>query len=414
MKLALDLNSFFASCEQQERPELRGKPVGVAPLLAETTCCIAASHAAKKFGVKTGTQVAEARRLCPGIVIVEARPPLYVAYHERIKACVEKLAPIELVPSIDEVICELPAYAKSIEGAKKLALEIKAAMRRELGECMTCSIGLAPNHYLAKTASDMQKPDGLVVIEPGDLPQILWGLELRDLCGIGPSMEARLRAAGIDTVRQLTEASRLQLRKVWGGVEGEWFYDKLRGLDVPMQTQQRASVGHSHVLPPDKRNEVDARAILHRMMQKAAMRLRRLGLVTGQMQASIRYIGRAQSAGKSGYSRPHWGTAARFTATDDTLILSHYLDQLWAQRPATPKGLNILHVGVTFTELLEARHQTIPLLPEEQPHTQLMDAMDKLNLRFGKNTLYFGAAHKGRDHAPMRIAFSRIPDVEVE
>ncbi len=406
MKLALDLNSFFASCEQQDRPELRGRPIAVAPLMAETTCCIAASYSAKKFGVKTGTQVAEARRLCPGIEIVEARPPLYLAYHERIKACVDQVFPIEAVTSIDEVICDLPAGHKTPEKAVALARKLKLAMAREVGEIMTCSIGLAPNAWLAKVASDMVKPDGLVLIEPQDLPHILHGLGLRDLCGIGPSMEARLQRAGIHTVQALCAASKLELRRAWGSIEGEIMFERLRGAPVPLTESDRVTIGHSHVLPPAKRNDVDAHSIIHRMLQKAAMRLRRIDLVASEMQVSVRFIGRQ---GKS-----QWGVGARFNHTDDTLNLTHHLDALWREYPGADAGRAPLHVGVVLSGLLEARHQTLSIFEAERPHTQLMQAVDKLNLRFGKSSVYFGAAHRGRDHAPMRIAFTRIPDAEVE
>ena len=406
MKLALDLNSFFASCEQQERPELRGKPVGVAPLMAETTCCIAASYAAKKFGVKTGTQVAEARRLCPGIVIVEARPPLYVAYHERIKTCVDKIVPIEAVTSIDEVICDLPAGHKTPEKAVALAKVLKKAMAREVGEIMTCSIGIAPNAWLAKVASDMVKPDGLVLIEPHDLPHILHGLALRDLTGVGPAMEARLHRARIFTVQQLCAASKPELRRAWGSVEGEIMFERLRGAPVALTESDRVTLGHSHVLPPAKRNDVDAHSIMHRMLQKAAMRLRRLDLVASHLQVSVRFM--------SKLGRDQWGLDARFNHTDDTIELTHHLDALWAQYPGADASRAPMHVGVVLTGLIEARHQTRSIFDSARPHKPLMQAVDKLNLRYGKSTLYFGAAHRGRDHAPMRIAFTRIPDVEVE
>lgn len=406
MKLALDLNAYFASCEQQDRPELRGKPVAVAPLLAETTSCIAASYAAKQFGVKTGTRVAEARRLCPGLIVVEARPPLYLAYHQRIKDCVDRIAPIEAVTSIDEVICDLPAGHKTPEKALALARRLKQAMAAEVGEVMTCSIGLAPNAWLAKVASDIQKPDGLVLIEPHDLPHILHGLALRDLTGIGPNLEARLNRADITTVQKLCAASKLELRRAWGSIEGEIMYERLRGAPVPLTASDRVTIGHSHVLPPAKRNPVDAHAVIHRMLQKAAMRLRRLDLVASEMQISVRFTGRL---GKS-----DWGVAARFNHTDDTLQLTHHLDALWGDYPATDTAQAPLQVGVVLKGFIEARHQTQSIFDTGRAHRPLMQAVDKLNERFGKSTLYFGAAHKGRDDAPMRIAFTRIPEAEVE
>lgn len=402
--LALDLNSFFASVEQQDDPALRGRPVAVAPVASETTSCIAASYPAKRYGVKTGTRIADARRMCPGIVIVPARPPRYVEIHDRIRAVVERLAPLlGPPPSIDEFICELPAYAKDWDSAAALGRQIKRAITDEVGACLTSSVGIAPNRWLAKTASDMQKPDGLVVLKPEDLPQALYRLELRDLCGIGANMERRLRAAGIATVEQLCGASRLELREVWGGSGGEDFWRDLRGGTGYVASTERRTIGHSHVLPPELRHEAGAQAVIHRMLQKAAMRLRRLGLVAGALQVDIRYV-----------DRRRWQDEGRFGTTSDSLALGHHLDALWARRPQAKGRPKPLKVGVVLGELVEAGRETLPLFAEDRPKPALNGTVDRINLKFGKNTLYFGAAHAAKDRAPMRIAFSRIPDAAVE
>jgi DNA polymerase-4 len=408
--LSLDLNAFFASVEQQERPELRDRPVGVVPVLADTSCCIAASYPAKAYGIKTGTAVAEARRLCPMIVLVEARPALYVQYHERIKSVVDRLAPITAVPSIDEFTCELPAGWQDYARAAELGRRIKRAILDEVGACLRCSVGIAPNAYLAKTACDLHKPDGLTVLRPEDLPDALLRLELRDLCGIGPNMERRLHAAGIHTVERLYAASKLELRRVWGGIGGERMYDYLRGLASYEPPGARRSVGHSHVLPPELRSDGGAHAVIHRMLQKAAMRLRRLALAAGGMQIAIRYLGQA----RRGWDGRGWHAEGRFVQTDDTLALTHHLETLWARRPAAARKARPVQVGVVLFDLVESGRQTLPLFPSDQPHARLLETVDRINLRFGKNTLYFGAAHAARDRSPTRIAFTRIPDIAVE
>src|SRR6478736_2059806 len=168
--LYVDMNSYFASVEQQLRPELRNRPVAVVPVVAETTCCIAASYEAKAFGVKTGTGVAEARQLCPAIRFVEARPREYVQMHHRLVAAVDSCVPVHAVKSIDEMICRLAREHREPEGGIRLGQEVKAAIRRSVGEYVRCSIGLAPNRTLAKMAADMQKPDGLTVIRTAELP----------------------------------------------------------------------------------------------------------------------------------------------------------------------------------------------------------------------------------------------------
>src|SRR5438132_2507372 len=151
--LVLDLNSFFASCEQQENPELRGKPVIIVPTMAETTCAIAASYPAKACGIKTGTLVHEARRLCPEVQLVQAHHKLYVEYHHRILEAIDRHIPVEDVMSIDEVACRLDRVQQDAEVARKLAQSIKREIQTEVGECLSSSIGVSVNKLLAKMAS---------------------------------------------------------------------------------------------------------------------------------------------------------------------------------------------------------------------------------------------------------------------
>jgi DNA polymerase IV len=233
--LFLDLNAFFASCEQQENPALRGKPVIVVQMLTETAVAIAASYdAAKAFGIKTGTLVLvrDARQLCPGVIAVQANHRLYTEYHERILKAVDTCLPVEKVCSIDEMACKLMSTERQVPAARELALKVKQALREQVGECLTCSIGIAPNVFLGKVGSDLQKPDGLVVITKDDLPGILLGLDLQDIYGIGPRMEQRLHRAGIVNVEQLWNATPFQLRRLWGGVNGLLFHQMLHGVDI--------------------------------------------------------------------------------------------------------------------------------------------------------------------------------------
>jgi DNA polymerase-4 len=227
--LAVDFNSFFASCEQQERPELRGRPIGIVPVLAETTCCIAASYAAKARGVKVGTGIAEARALCPDIQIVQQRPAIYIGYHRRLVQVIESCIHVTETKSIDEVECELTATFAPRDKAVAVARQIKERVAKQVGPCLTSSIGIAPNWLLAKLASDMQKPDGIVILDEEDIPQKLLALDLTDICGIGPRMDHRLRAHGIDSVSRLYGATQAELRGIWGGVEGERMHRRLRG-----------------------------------------------------------------------------------------------------------------------------------------------------------------------------------------
>ncbi len=398
--LYIDFNSYFASVEQQLRPELRGQPVGVVPVMADTTCCIAASYEAKRFGVRTGTLVAEARARCPEIRLIEARPPIYVEFHHRLTEVIESCVPVARVYSIDEMACDLTGRQQQRQNAIGLGRQIKARIAEEVGSEMRCSVGIAPNAFLAKTATDMQKPDGLVVIEDADLPHCLYRLKLRDLCGIGPAMEARLLRHGIATVEQLCAANKAVLRKAWNGIEGERWHDRLRGAVVFTPPTNRSTIGHQHVLPPDERTEPAALAVLHKLLQKAGVRLRSYGYMAGGLRMGIRFVDRSR-----------WDRQIRFDHSWDTLQLTDVLQRLWSQRPA---GRKPLMVGVTLFDLRERRGTTPSLFGEDVRRDRLNEAVDRLNARFGSNTVYFGAAQPALDAAPMRIAFSHIPDLKLE
>jgi DNA polymerase-4 len=403
--LYVDLNSFFASAEQQLRPELRGRPIGVVAVMADTTCCIAASVDAKRYGIKTGTPVWQARKLCKDIVFVQARPPAYVELHHRIVAAVESCTPVAAVLSIDEMACDLMGSDREEANAIKLGQQIKQAIYAQVGEVLHSSVGIAPNRFLAKTASNMQKPDGLVVIRQHELPQRLYGLELGALNGIGRAMEQRLNQLGIHSVEQLCSASRDTLRHAWGGVEGERYYAKLRGERVAHAATQRSSVGHSHVLAPELRDPDSAHAVLYRLLHKAAMRLRHYGYCAGGLGLHLDYL-------KSGSGPTRWSDQARFSPHADSLQFNPVLAELWQRRPPDPAP--ILKVGVTLTHLVEHSQVTRDLFDPDDQHGTLNSVLDQINQRYGPNTLYFGGAHNGRGAAPMRIAFSHVPELQVE
>lgn len=402
--LYVDFNSYFASVEQQLVPELRGKPVGVLAVMAETTCCIAASYEAKKFGVKTGTGVRDARQMCPGMIFVEARPPLYVAYHHQLIEIVESCTPVEKVLSIDEMVCKLTGSQQVTENALKLAAKIKREISKRAGEFIKCSIGIAPNVYLSKVASNMHKPDGCTVIQQNELPERLYGLPLRALNGIGGQMEARLNRYKITTIEQLYAANRDQLRTAWGGIEGERMYDKLRGIEPYYVKNSRSSLGHSHVLPPDQRNYLGVKAVLHRLLQKASMRMRSYELLTSSISVKVRFR-----------NAPSWGMESRISPTDNTLKLIQALETFLQYYPEG-KMLEPVKVGVSFSSLKtvdEVARDLFEIKPLES-EKKLNTAIDRLNMKYGKNTVYFGGAHDALKYAPMRIAFNHIPDPTIE
>ena len=413
--LFVDFNSYFASVEQQIKPHLRGKPVGVLPVMARGTCCIAASYEAKAYGIKTGTSVMDAKRLCPEIVFVEAQHAIYVEFHQRAVAAVERIAPVRQVLSIDEMECELTGSWRNRDKAMAIAHDIKREILSTVGSCLRCSIGIAPNTMLAKLASDMQKPDGLVVIEQAELPERLHPLKLQDVQGIGKRMLQRLQVAGIFSMAELCAAPRGVLHSVWGGVAGTEMHDMLRGQWYGPRNTTARSLGHSHVLPPELRNTEGALGVLMRLTQKAAMRLRKQGFYATAMSISVRCDHRYQAT-------PGGGRDAQFGQMQDTGFFLDVLHKLWHS------GLQVLQhpkaVNVTMHGLVLAGQHTPDLFdlppiadtthPAARSRGKLDAAMDQLNKTYGKNTLYFAASHEARDTAPMRIAFNRIPDLETE
>jgi DNA polymerase-4 len=403
--LTIDFNSFFASVEQQERPELRGRPVGIVPVMAETTGCVAISLEAKARGLARNVRVAEARQLCPDIEIVEARPEVYINYHRRLKDVIAALVPETEVQSIDEVTAKLHNLLSRDE-AEKLARQIKAKITQEVGPLLRSSIGIAPTWLLAKVASDMQKPDGLVILDDEDLPGKLLHLKPGDISGIGPNIQRRLEEHGIRTMEQLWAATMAEFRGVWGGVRGEQIWRLLHGEDLPYFEQRSGqTIGHGSVLPPTKRNAGDALAVLHRLLQKAAMRLRHSQLYASAMSVSVVFADESR-----------WAAEIQLTETQDTLRLTHALNDLWRKQPAANSRRKPLRLGVHLTGLIDLKLHTPDLFEEktEQARGKLFAAVDHLNKVLGKNTVYLGGAHGATKDAPMRIAFTRIPEPEIE
>ncbi len=403
--LTLDFNSFFASVEQQERPELRGQPLGIVPVLAETTGCIAVSLEAKKLGLTRNMRVSDARRVCPGLIIFEARPETYITYHCNLVAVIKSLVPETKVQSIDEVTCKLHGFLDR-PAAEKLAKRLKAKITREIGPLLRSSIGIAPTWLLAKVASDMQKPDGLVILEDADIPAKLLHLPPGDIAGIGHHMQERLREHGITTMAQLYAATMAEFRGIWKSVRGEQMWRLLHGEDLDyFENKEGQSLGHGHVLPPARRNHPAALAVLHRLLQKAAMRLRHGDCCAGSLRVSVDYAGDT-----------HWSDEAQLTETQDTLVLTRALNALWKKRPEKFSRRTPLRISVMLADLLEMRLHTPDLFEHEteKSHGELFKAMDHLNKVLGKNSVYFGGAHGATQDAPMRIAFTRIPEPEVE
>jgi DNA polymerase IV len=393
--LVLDLNSFFASCEQQENPALRGKPVIVVPTMAETTCAIAASYPAKAFGIKTGTLVHEARRLCPEVLLVPAHHKLYVEYHHRILTAIDRHIPVEEVMSIDEVASRLDSKQQNPAVAQKLALHIKRQIQSEVGECLTSSIGISANKLLAKMASNMQKPDGLTILLMEKLPGAILHLEIRAIPGIGPSMAERLRRAGVTDMATLWNTDAARLRMIWGGVAGAKMHELLHGADIASPKTERSSISHQHVLAPEDRSIEGAAPIVRQLVVRAAQRLRDDGFYCRRLVVEVKPLGR---------DRESWTDKRSFAETQDTGMLLHVLQDIWQKVP----NLKPLRVGIALTGLAaQEKHQ--PDLFDKPKNAKLVRAIDEVNEKFGKGALMYGDAAPDQTS---KIAFQRVPKVK--
>ena len=283
-------------------------------------------------------------------------------------------------------------------------MDIKRHLAQAVGECMTVSIGLAPNLFLAKLASDMMKPDGLVVLEEHDVPHKIAHLGLRALNGVGANMEARLHQAGVMTIGQLYAQTPDQLHTIWGGVGGLRFYKKLRGEEVVEPHNEMGSIGHSHVLPPSLRDKDSALAVLNRLTQKAAMRLRKACHTTAHLAIKVKFL-----------NAPPFETGTRLQDTQDTLALIHAVEKLWEKYPKQ-KSAKPLQVALTLGDMVPEAAANFSLFDESEMNEKkrLNAAMDALNTRYGKRAAYFGGAHRALDHGRLAIAFNHIPDVDTE
>ncbi len=395
--LFVDMNAYFASVEQLDRPELRGRPVGVVPVVAETSCCIAASYEAKAMGVRTGTPVWEARKLCPKIELVLARPERYVQIHTKIVKAVGRCIPVTKILSIDEMTCRLMGDEQKPENAARIAESIKREIRLTAGESLRCSIGIGSNTMLAKVAGDMKKPDGLTFLHPGDLPRNLYPLKITDFPGIGPRMEKRFHRYGVVTTEQLTELSIAALKVVWESkVHAERWHGLLRGEDVPDAPTRRRTISHSHILAPDLRTDLGARGVMVRLIHKAAARLRTIDYWSDHFSASVSYL-----------DGPGWGAAVRMPMCQDTLNLLMIFSKLWEEKGMV--GRTPLKVGMCLAGLTPTHFATPSLFEQDRQLTALSHAMDKVNRTFGRNAVHFGTLFGAEDSAPVRIGFTNIP-----
>jgi len=417
--LHIDMNSYFASVEQQANPFLRGKSVGVCAYLSPGGCIIASSADTKARGIKTGCRVSEALKLDPDVVLVENEPAKYRSTTEKIFKLLaeysDKLEPY----SIDEAFLDLSGWVKNYREAKNLALEIKARIKAEIGEWLKCSIGVSFTKFLAKFAGDIAEKDGMLVIERGNLETIFKGRDLKDAWGINYRMEARLKAIGINNLFELKNYDPVDIKRQLGSY-GYYLWANVNGREISSVAREEAlpkSIGHSYCLPKKTKDKKYLLKIMYKLCEKTGRRLRSLGLEARKINFYAGYArwpgNKPDEAGDSKIASPG-GWANRPTAGG--------LNKLFTpgdQRFTTEEIFNPIHDFIIKTEMLLPVSllavSVMRLAPISGQANLFRDnlkprsislAMDKLNDKYGEYTvvrgLMFGADNLARDRIGFR------------
>lgn len=373
----LDINSCFASCEQQDHPDWRGKPLGVVQDSGKRSVIISSSIEAKMMGVATGCPIWEAKRLCPSIILTPARFARYAHYSRLFRQICHHYSDQVEVFSIDELFIDITDTHHLFGGPIHIAYELKYRLRIEVGDWLRVSIGIAPNKMLAKLASGSQKPDGLVVVDPKKRLEFLDIHPLWHICGIGSRIEARLHRLGIYTIKQLRQAPVAALERefgVLGRVYWQWGwgedYDPVaKAGEVPPDK----SYGNQMTLPADTKSESETKTILLWLCWQVAARLRSHGASARVVWLGLRHADSWAGAQKA--------TPSATTAYD----LYRTTCYIYQQKLKWDGPIRFAAVGAGH--LTSSKNITLPLDPWEQKQAQIATAWDKISDRYGVFTL---------------------------
>lgn len=382
----IDLNSCFASVEQQANPLLRGKPVVVAAHAQPFGCILAPSVEAKLYGIKTGMSIAEGLVLCPFLIVREADPPKYREIHAKFGQLLSEYSPHLISKSIDEFCLILPTRSH-LEG---LSREIKSRVKSEIGDWLRVSIGVSTNQILAKLASGLHKPDGFDIINASNFTNTYTQIKLQDFCGINVRNEARLHRVGIFTPLQFYHASLQSLHSAFGSVLGRYWHTRLRGYEVDDVQFARRSFGQSYVLPHPM-DFREWRPILSKLVSKAARRLRTAGFSASAVHFYLRFVGHTSWHTSHQLHTPLCRDADLLSST---LALHPPLD-----RPAKK-------LAVTFFGLIQDGGQ-LSYLRDNSRDVVLTHALDSLNDKWGEFTITYGSFLGSAGHVRDAIAFGK-------
>ena len=283
-----DLDAFYASVEQLDDPELRGKPVVVGGSPEGRGVVMAASYEARRFGVRSAMPMSRALRLCRQAARVPPRFDRYGEVSHQVMALFREVTPVVAPLSLDEAFLDVSEHADGYGGPEPLARHLKAEVKNRTG--LTLSVGVAANKLVAKVASDIGKPDGLVVVPAGTEAEFLAPLKTRALWGVGPKAEAVLAAAGYHTIGQIAAAEPAHLEATLGS-RGVWLHAMAQGIDdSPVSTHhERKSVGAENTFPRDLTDGPELRAELDRIAESVARRLEKSGFRARTIVLKLRY-----------------------------------------------------------------------------------------------------------------------------
>jgi DNA polymerase IV len=373
--LHVDMDAFYASVEQRDDPSIRGRPVivgGTGP----RGVVAAASYEVRRFGVRSAMPMREALRRCPLAVCVRPRMSHYQSVSRQIFAVFGEFTPLVQGLSLDEAFLDVTASIAAFGPAEAIAAEIKRRIRD--ATLLTCSVGVAPNKLVAKIASDLDKPDGLVVVRPGEVNALLDPLPLRRLFGLGPKTAPRVEALGIRTLGELRRARIDVLRPVFGRYT-ERIQQRAAGIDerAVMPDLEEVQISTEETFDTDIADHARLQAELTRLADRSAARLRERGLVAACVVVKIR--------------RKDFTTYTRQRhiepPTQETRVISRVaaglLDAWLATQPTA--ALRLLGVGVS--QLSPAVQMELFTTPESGRNRELDRAVDDIRDRFGRSKL---------------------------
>lgn len=370
----VDLNSAFATIEQQSRPLLRGKPVAVINRRTESTSIVTASYEAKSKGVKVGMKFKEAARLVPGLIAVESDPDKYRFVYRKLMAIMSDYSPNVVMKSIDEGIIDfhgIPNCRPLID----IGYEIKKRLREEVGCAMRCNVGIGPSRFLAKTAAGLHKPDGMDVIDATNLRSTYKTMKLTDITGIAGQMEKRLNAVNIFTPIQFLDTDVVSLQKVvFKSIVGRHWHERLRGYEVDDRIAKTKTIGRQYVLENRnlKHNEIAAR--LHYLCESVGSRLRAQNKVARGVHVHIRTI-----------DRQYWH-ASRMCQLPfySDVTINTLAQQIFLNAPD-----RIQEIGIRVYELSDDCSPQISLFCDDTVREQhLVKAIDSINQQYGGRTVH--------------------------